>query len=172
MGSTDVNVLPVLWRRPGCYSPCFQPPCCGLWNRHGWSAEAPPPSLGSAQELAFLLFGHTYIHMIFAIIPPGKYSPVLTYWSVQSRCILRGDCSRVSVEHRVSTVTCRHHQQNTNTRPRAQYGRSTKSVSVFQDCDSANRCHMELRWWRWIEMTVYVQSDTKLQPWNVFTGGI
>lgn len=56
------NTLPVLWRRPGCCWRCCQPPCCGQLNCRGWSAEAPPPTLGSAQELAFLLCGDTHTH--------------------------------------------------------------------------------------------------------------
>lgn len=54
------------------------------------------------------------------------------HWSVQTRRFLRGDRSRVSGEQRVSTVTCRHHQQNTNTRPHVQYGQGEKARQYFK----------------------------------------
>lgn len=54
------------------------------------------------------------------------------YWSVQTRRLLCGDSSQASDEQRVSTVTCRHHQQNTNTRPHVQYGQGEKARQFFK----------------------------------------
>lgn len=60
MSTLNEAKLPVLWQRPGCYWLFYQPPFCGQLSSCGWSAEALPPSVGSAQEQAFLLCIHTY----------------------------------------------------------------------------------------------------------------
>lgn len=147
----DLDTLPVLWRRPGCCSPCFQPPCCGLWSRLGWSTEAPPPSLGSAQELAFLLFGHTHDNRHQS----SGEKQSCPHWSVQTCRLFRGDCSRASIDGHAPPSPAKHK----HTPPCAIWPR--KSPSLFQGCDSANHGHMELRWRRWISMMVYMRNAVR-----------
>lgn len=157
----DVDTLPVLWRRPGCCSPCFQPPCCGLRSRHGWSTEAPPPSLGSAQELAFLLFGHT--HMIIATIPPGKNSPVLT--GVYKCAAFFEETAPewvVSSEYRRSRAAITSKTQTHA--PTCSMAKEKKPISISRLWQCEWRPY-GVRWWRWFLWGM--QSDTKLQSWKV-----
>lgn len=124
------NPLPALWRRPGCCWRCCQPPCCGQLNCRGWSAEAPPPSLGSAQELAFLLLGHTHTHIHThthnALVTTGARLKVLhTY---------RTGCVRVRTHAGKAMLRSggAPHQQCTNIHPHMPYGPNKKrTVSVL-----------------------------------------
>lgn len=156
------NTLPVLWRRPGCCWRCCQPPCCGQLNCRGWSAEAPPPSLGSAQELAFLLCGQTHTHtdthnmiwsaqalfFIHNLVRTYQIVCVRVQTHSTHKYTLESTTPRYmqasDTEKWLSMVT-RHHHQYTNTHPHMPYGPKRKRLSMFHVGDSANQCHMALR---------------------------